>query len=58
MAGKHSVLLLNSLKSDWVIGGLLLTAEYILLPLMAGKHSQSQRSLSLSLLLLFQISSN
>jgi hypothetical protein len=24
---------LNSLKSDWVIGGLLLTAEYILLPL-------------------------
>ena len=24
---------LNSLKSDWVIGGLLLTAEYILVPL-------------------------
>jgi hypothetical protein len=24
---------LNSLKSNWVIGGLLLTAEYILVPL-------------------------
>lgn len=36
IAQKSSVSLnqpLNSLKSNWVIGGLLLTAEYILVPL-------------------------